>query len=87
MIGKNSVAVPTHLYKIIMADDGPSTAPVMGVFIVPNRPLRDVSLTEFQVSLEELEAHTGTTFHSKLDRSKVFIELVICISFLYSMLD
>jgi hypothetical protein len=28
-------------------------------------------LTRFQVSLEKLEAYTGTTFHSKLDRSKV----------------
>ena len=77
MIGKNNIAVPTHLYKIIMADDGPGAAPVMGVFVVPNRPLRDVSLTQFQVSLEELEAHTGTTFHSNLDRSKVFIDLDI----------
>ena len=43
---------------------------VLGVFVVPNKPLGDVDLTRFQVTLEELESWSGTTFHSRLDRSK-----------------
>jgi len=43
---------------------------VLGVFVVPNKPLGDVDLTRFQVTLEELESQSGTTFHSRLDRSK-----------------
>lgn len=43
----------------------------MGVFVIPNEKIGNVDLTRFQVSLEKLEAYTGNTFHSKLDRSKV----------------
>ncbi len=63
------MAVPTHLFKVILAEGGKE--PALGVFIVPNRPIGDVDLTRFQVSLEELELHVGCTFHSKLDRDKV----------------
>ena len=69
MLGQNKVAVPTHLYKVILAEGG--REPALGVFIVPNRPIGDVDLTEFQVSLEELESHVGCTFHAKLEREKV----------------
>ena len=86
VIGKNRVAVPTHLFKIILVegkrgsdDDSPTSRgpPAMGVFVIPNKKVGDVDLTRFQVSLEKLEAYTGTTFYSKLDRGKVgerFIE-------------
>ena len=70
--------MPTHLFKIILAegrrgDDNTSSSssPAMGVFIIPNEKIGDVDLTRFQVSLEKLEAYTGTTFHSELDRNKV----------------
>ena len=70
--------MPTHLFKIIVAegrkgDDSTSSSgsPVMGVFVIPNKKIGNVDLTQFQVSLEKLEACTGTTFHSKLDRSRV----------------
>ena len=45
--------------------------PAMGVFVIPNEKIGDVALTDYQVTLEKLEGYTGTTFHSKLDRSKV----------------
>ena len=48
-----------------------SGPPAMGVFVIPNEKIGNVDLTRFQVSLEKLEAYTGTTFHSKLDQSKV----------------
>ena len=72
VIGKNNVAVPTHLYKIILAEEAEtSSPPMLGVFIIPNQSIGDVGLTQFQVSLEDVESHTGTKFHGKLDRSKV----------------
>ena len=71
VIGENGVAVPTHLFKIILAE-GKGKQSAMGVFIIPNKPIDNVDLTHFQVSLETLEAYTGTTFHLQLDRSKVY---------------
>ena len=44
---------------------------IAGVFIVPNKPLGDINLTRFQVTLNELETLTGTMFHSTLDRNQV----------------
>ena len=110
VIGKNHVAVPTHLYKIVLAEsessptamgkkmlllssphqnctfvscvlqitcslslDPPSTLPstlLPGVFVIPNKSVGDMHLTRFQVTLEELESHSGTVFHPQLDRSK-----------------
>ena len=54
----------------------PSHNHVLGVFVIPNKPLSDVDLTRFQVTLEELESQSGTTFHSRLDRSKACIIIV-----------
>ena len=48
-----------------------SGPPAMGVFVIPNEKIGNVDLTHFQVSLEKLEAYTGTIFHSKLDRDRV----------------
>jgi len=55
---------------------------MMAVFIIPNKPIKDVSLTEFQVSLEQLEKYVGTRFHYKLDRSKVSFILLRCKDFI-----
>lgn len=81
MIGKNRVAVPTHLFKIIVAEgkrDEAESPPAMGVFVIPNKKIGHVDLTNFQVTLEELEAFTGTSFHSELDRSKVCSTVTVC---------
>ncbi len=77
VIGENNVAVPTHLFKIILAEDRPDSPPLLGAFVVPNEPIKDVSLTQFQVSLEEVEKHTGTRFHCKLDRSQVCQQILL----------
>lgn len=75
VLGDGCVSVPTHLFKIILAEDTTSNSsapwPVLGVFVIPNKPIKDVNLLKFQVSLEQLEGYTGTTFYSKLDRSVV----------------
>lgn len=77
------MAVPTHLYKVILAETDysdsdhtsrpppPSSPPTLGVFVVPNRPLGDEELTSFQTTLTDLETMSGISFHSKLDRSQV----------------
>lgn len=72
VIGQNEVAVPTHLYKIIMAEDQSLETPLMSAFIVPNRPIaKDKALAEFKVPLIDLERKVGLRFHSRLDRKSV----------------
>ncbi|XP_074140484.1 nuclease EXOG, mitochondrial isoform X1 [Sminthopsis crassicaudata] len=73
VIGKDNVAVPSHLYKVILARRSlSSTEPlVLGAFVVPNdaigfRP----QLTEFQVSIHDLEKMTGIVFFPRLDKAK-----------------
>eukprot|EP00105_Crassostrea_gigas_P043710 XP_019927858.1 PREDICTED: nuclease EXOG, mitochondrial [Crassostrea gigas] len=66
VIGQNEVAVPTHLYKVILveADERPIA---IGCFIVPNEPIENKnSLKEFQVTLEEVQKRTGVIFFPEL---------------------
>ena len=64
------MAVPTHMFKIILAEREKEQA--LGVFIIPNAPVESkTQLSQFQVSLEELESHLGCTFHYKLNRAMV----------------
>jgi len=71
VLGKNNVAVPTHLYKIILVEDPKMDMPMMGAFVVPNKPIQNVKLEQFEVELEEIEKHVGVKFHQELDRSQV----------------
>ncbi|XP_043833099.1 nuclease EXOG, mitochondrial [Dromiciops gliroides] len=73
VIGKDNVAVPSHLYKVILARRSPSSPEplVLAAFVVPNdaigfRP----QLIEFQVSLHDLEKMTGMVFFPRLDKAK-----------------
>lgn len=59
-IGKNNVAVPTHMFKVVLAekdnsegnDDITEPKRVMGAFIMQNEPIRElVPLTEYQVCI------------------------------------
>ncbi|KAK4313495.1 hypothetical protein Pmani_015157 [Petrolisthes manimaculis] len=70
VIGDNEVAVPTHLYKVVVGRSNKDAAPAaVGAFIVPNAPL-DYShhLTQFQVPLDKLERKVGLKFCGKLNR-------------------
>ena len=71
VLGDNYVAVPTHLYKIVLVTDSKLKQPLLGTFIVPNIPIADKHLGTFKVSLEELERHVGVVFHPELDRNTV----------------
>ncbi|XP_060081816.1 nuclease EXOG, mitochondrial-like [Ylistrum balloti] len=72
VIGKNQVAVPTHLYKIIIVEDKNSNPVGIGSFIVPNKPIGfEHALTEYQVPLDEVERKTGVRFTPELDTSRL----------------
>eukprot|EP01132_Coremiostelium_polycephalum_P011167 gene11167-13683_t len=79
VIGKNNVAVPTHLYKVILAEpwedgnnDGATPAPqFLGSFVIPNEPIpSDKVLTDYEVPLHFIQESTGLEFFKKLDYSK-----------------
>lgn len=64
VIGKNEVAVPTHLFKIILTEDPKLENPLLAAFIVPNKPIKsDMALSQFQTSLAEVERITGFKYH------------------------
>uniref|UniRef100_A0A8C6QLI8 Nuclease EXOG, mitochondrial n=1 Tax=Nannospalax galili TaxID=1026970 RepID=A0A8C6QLI8_NANGA len=72
VIGKDNVAVPSHLYKVILARRSEeSKEPLaLGAFVVPNKAISFQSqLTEFQVSLQDLEKMAGLVFFPHLDRT------------------
>lgn len=73
-----NVAVPTHFYKVIFAEeDAPdSSGPkgtgtggkvALGAFVLPNAPIpNDKPLADFEVPLEAVERASGLEFASKL---------------------
>ncbi|EJT72572.1 mitochondrial nuclease [Gaeumannomyces tritici R3-111a-1] len=70
MIGSPpNVAVPTHFYKVIFAEDGkgPGGNVALGAFVLPNAPIpNDKPLVDFEVPLEAVERVSGLEFASKL---------------------
>lgn len=59
-----NIAVPTHFYKIIVAEDGKTGGRVaVGAFVLPNAVIsNNTRLTEFEVSLEVVERASGLEF-------------------------
>lgn len=73
VIGKDDVAVPSHLFKVILARrcKTESEPLVLGAFLVPNSPINfSHQLPEFQVDIEELEKMSGLMFFPRLDKAK-----------------
>jgi len=70
VLGPNLVAVPTHLYKVVLVTDPSLDKPLLGTFVVPNIPVGDKHLSEFKVDLAEVERGTGVKFHPELDREE-----------------
>jgi endonuclease G, mitochondrial len=63
-IGKNTIAVPSALYKIIYdPNKGEATA-----FFIPNIPLKTSEMPKYIVSIRDIEAITGLDFSSVLDK-------------------
>lgn len=77
-----NVAVPTHFYKIIFAEDGVTGGNVsLGAFVLPNaRIANDKPLTDFEVPIEAVERASGLEFASKLPihRRKRLCEEIHC---------
>ncbi|XP_019849030.1 PREDICTED: nuclease EXOG, mitochondrial-like [Amphimedon queenslandica] len=70
VIGDNNVSVPTHLFKILLAEREDEEPPLLGSFIIPNKPVSDCPLRTFQVPLETIEKHSGSHFLQNLQRNK-----------------
>ncbi|KXJ94758.1 hypothetical protein Micbo1qcDRAFT_160036 [Microdochium bolleyi] len=69
MIGSPpNVAVPTHFYKVIFAEDGRTGGNVaIGAFVLPNAVIpNDKPITDFEVPLEAVERASGLEFATKL---------------------
>ncbi|KAJ5999653.1 hypothetical protein N7481_000062 [Penicillium waksmanii] len=79
-----NVAVPTHFYKVIFAEDGsnsPTSKVALGAFVLPNARIpNDKRLSDFEVPLEAVERASGLEFASKLDlgRRKRLCQEVKC---------
>ncbi|KAL4909331.1 hypothetical protein BDW74DRAFT_80206 [Aspergillus multicolor] len=69
-----NVAVPTHFYKVVYAEEGPgapSGKVALGAFVLPNaRISNDKRLAEFEVPIEAVERASGLEFASKLDPAR-----------------
>ncbi|XP_069898538.1 nuclease EXOG, mitochondrial isoform X1 [Dipodomys merriami] len=78
VIGSDNVAVPSHLYKVILARRSPgSPEPLaLGAFVVPNEAIGfQPPLADFQVSLRDLEALSGLVFFPRVDRTREIQDL------------
>lgn len=63
-----NVAVPTHFYKVIFAEDGTVGGKVaLGAFVLPNAVIPNAKpLSDFEVPLEAVERASGLEFATKL---------------------
>ncbi|KAI4130229.1 MAG: hypothetical protein LQ338_001844 [Usnochroma carphineum] len=77
-----NVAVPTHFYKVIFAEDGKTGGDVsLGAFVLPNAKIdNEKPLASFEVPVEAIERASGLEFASKLpaQRRKKLCEQVTC---------
>eukprot|EP00744_Colponema_vietnamica_P007528 GILI01010826.1.p1 GENE.GILI01010826.1~~GILI01010826.1.p1 ORF type:complete len:391 (-),score=12.40 GILI01010826.1:28-1137(-) len=64
--GKNDVAVPTHMFKVLMGVKEDNSKAV-AAFVMPNRPiLEERPLTDFQVPFKYVEQLSGLTLFPKV---------------------
>lgn len=77
-----NIAVPTHFYKVIFAEDGTTAGPVaVGAFVLPNARIpNEKPLTDFEVPVEMVERASGLEFMTKLppQRRKRLCEDMMC---------
>jgi DNA/RNA endonuclease G (NUC1) len=69
VIGKNNVAVPTHLFKVVVAEPLDDSDPVMAAFVVPNVDIWDGKQPlDYQVPIESVEKSVGAQFFPNLSK-------------------
>lgn len=78
-----NVAVPTHFYKVIFAEDGqgPGGNVSLGAFVLPNAVIpNEKSLGHFEVPVEAVERASGLEFACKLplERRKKLCQEIRC---------
>ncbi|CCU83040.1 unnamed protein product [Blumeria hordei] len=63
-----NIAVPTHFYKVIFAEDGTAAGPVaLAAFVLPNARIPNTKpIADFEVPLEMVERASGLEFANKL---------------------
>jgi endonuclease G len=63
-----NIAVPTHFYKVIFAEDGSAGGQVaIGAFVLPNAKIPNATpLTQFEVPVEAVERASGLEFATQL---------------------
>ncbi len=67
VIGKDSVAVPTHFFKIVIDAKNQNDVEALA-FLLPNKDLRGHAYGEYLVSIDEIEQMTGLDFLSSLPK-------------------
>ncbi|TGO58822.1 hypothetical protein BOTNAR_0174g00120 [Botryotinia narcissicola] len=79
---QQNIAVPTHFYKVIFAEDGTTAGPVaVGAFVLPNARIpNEKPLTDFEVPVEMVERASGLEFMTKLpaQRRKRLCDDMMC---------
>ena len=69
VIGDNAVAVPSHFFKIIVDANDENNISTLA-FLMPNKDLGSHELSEYLVSIDELERLTGLDFLSALSEEQ-----------------
>ncbi|XP_026480901.1 endonuclease G, mitochondrial-like isoform X2 [Ctenocephalides felis] len=71
VIGANSVAVPTHFYKVVVCETADSNFE-MEAYVMPNAAIDDnVPLESFQVPPESIEKAAGLLFFDKVSHNRL----------------
>ncbi|CAK9300509.1 unnamed protein product [Gordionus sp. m RMFG-2023] len=83
VIGENNVAVPTHLFKIILAEDNINGDLHHASFVVPNSPIPDdKELIDYLIPTRIIEKNVGYKFlNEKLLKSSNILDLcdkIVC---------
>jgi len=69
VLGPNNVAVPTHFYKVVVAESGTGHLD-LEAYIMANQPIDDnTPLPAFQVPVEAIERAAGLIFFDKIQRN------------------
>ncbi|CAK1591089.1 unnamed protein product [Parnassius mnemosyne] len=71
VIGANTVAVPTHFYKVVVGEGSDGTLD-MEAYVMPNQKIPDETpISSFMVPPETIEKAAGLLFFDKIHRSKL----------------
>lgn len=76
VIGENNVAVPTHLWKVILGEkDGER---YLDAFVIPNTPIKKKHILEFRKDVSFIEKNTGLIFFEKVKPNKLICNQMEC---------